>query len=79
MADPMRSPWYRQILREGEKRAGLETRRKHVLVGLDIRFGPVPPALAERVRTITDPEVRLTLLKLTYTAASLEEFERAIP
>lgn len=71
MAVLMQSPWYQEIVEERV--------RKDILVGLDVRFGPVPPRIAERIRGVTDVDVLEALLRLAFAAESLDEFVRGFP
>lgn len=74
MAVLTESPFYRQIIREGE----LSKARDDVLAVLRIRFGPVPEETDAQVRAISDLDRLTDLHGLAITVTSPEEFAREL-
>lgn len=86
MAVLMESPWYREILeqgqkqgeKQGERRGQIEMAQKSLLITLDVRLGPIPWELTSRIRAITDPDRLEALLRTSLTVDTLQEFEQAL-
>jgi len=74
MAVLTESPFYQQIVREGELKAA----REGVLEALDMRLGPVPVEVAEKVRAAADLGRLKALHRLAIAANSWEEFLPAL-
>ena len=72
MAVLLESPWYQQIVREGEVRMA----RGSIVDALDARFGEVPSGVAQQVSRITDLDRLKELLRKAITAETPEEFAR---
>jgi hypothetical protein len=65
------SPLLQEILKQNVR----ETLRKTALEELESRFGPVPPAVAAQVNTVTDEERLRAVLRQAILCASLEDFQ----
>ena len=70
----LESPVYEQIRAEGRDEGQQARLCEDVLAVLEVRFGLVPPALAERVRQLKDPEALEGFLRGAAVAESLEAF-----
>lgn len=65
--------WTEQQQEIGKEIGAKLRAREDVLRVLEVRFGPVPPTVAARVRQIDDDATLDALLVRAVTAASLEE------
>jgi hypothetical protein len=65
-------------LQQGRQEGFVAARRKAVLDALEIRFGPVPDGIRERIETVQDEPRLRALLKSAIQAISIEEFTQTI-
>lgn len=72
---PLVSPWEQRAMARGHDQGVLENAREAVAEVLTLRFGDVPPSLAEQVEQLDDPAELKNLLRRATTADSLDEFE----
>ncbi len=66
-------------LQHGLQQGAARTAREDVLEALHLRFKRRPRAVTQRIRQLEDPSALKELLRTAITAASLEEFEKALP
>jgi predicted transposase YdaD len=82
MAVLRESPWYQQILREGEARGRQEGQREEMLsgieLGLEIKFGTEGLQLMPEISQISDLNRLKTIQRGILTSNSLEEFRQLI-
>ncbi len=78
MAILTESPWYQQILREGEARGRREERLSGIEVALEIKFGEEGLQLMPQISQITDLEQLKVIQRGVKTVNSLEELQRLI-
>src|SRR5262249_44041472 len=67
-------PYVRRMLEE-RTRAALG---KAIRAVLDVRFGPVPPAISNNLSRVRDEEALFRLTRATGSCRSLEEFANAL-
>ena len=70
----LESPVYEEIMEEGRREGERDRLCADVLAVLEVRFGPVPHAVAERVRQLSDRERLEALHRQAITVESLEGF-----
>jgi predicted transposase YdaD len=85
------SPLFKELMRQAEERgaekaareaareAALAEARRSLVATLEARFGAVPKAMADRIGSLSDLEALHALVPHAATAASLQEFEKALP
>jgi predicted transposase YdaD len=77
MAVLLESPWYRQILQEGEKRGEEQGKKAGLLSGiatiLELKFGVNGLQLMAEIQTLDQVELLETVLTSLKTVESLEE------
>jgi predicted transposase YdaD len=82
MAVLTESPWYQQILREGEARGQQEGRREEMLsgieLGLEIKFGTEGLQLMPKISQISDLNRLKAIQRGILTSNTLEEFWQLI-
>ncbi len=78
MAILSESPWYQQILREGEARGRREERLSGIEVALEIKFGEEGLQLMPQISQITDLEKLKVIQRGVKTVNSLEELRGLI-
>ncbi|MBI3946937.1 MAG: hypothetical protein HY321_13520 [Armatimonadetes bacterium] len=67
-----------QGVQEGLERGSLQQAREDILCILRARLGPVPDAVEEAVRRVSDLAVLSRLLESAATTASLRDFEQTL-
>ncbi len=65
------SPWYQEILEQGERLAA----KRHLSQVLNHRFGEMPHTLAQRLQRLDSPSLE-TLLGVALSVPSLQEFRQ---
>ena len=82
MAVLRESPWYQQILREGEARGRQEGQREEMLsgieLGLEIKFGTEGLQLMPEISQISDLNRLKAIQRGILTSNTLEEFRQLI-
>lgn len=78
MAILSESPWYQQILREGEARGRREERLSGIEIALEIKFGNEGLQLMPQISQITDLEKLKVIQRGVQTVISLEELRELI-
>ncbi|MDF5719537.1 MAG: DUF4351 domain-containing protein [Rhizonema sp. PD37] len=78
MAVLQESPWYQQILTEGEERGLQQGARRQLIRVLQQRFGEIPPFLEVRLESESIEELE-NLMDAAITVTSLEEFLTYLP
>ena len=80
MAVLLESPWYRQILQEGEKRGEKRGEKKGLLsgiaMGLELRFGDEGLQLLPEIQALDGIEILEAILVAIKTVGSLDELRR---
>jgi predicted transposase YdaD len=69
----LESPWYNEILREGEKRGKEEGSRSGIAALLEVRFGAEGLALMPEIEAIDRVETLETLLSALKTIDSIQQ------
>lgn len=60
---------------QGEAQGALQARREDLRMVLEVRFGPLPVDLLQRIEAITDSERLLTAIRKVYHLQSLADLQ----
>lgn len=76
------SPWYEEILRQGEKRGEIQGRKEQMLsnieMSLDAKFGSQGLELMTQISQISDLQRLQEVLRSVVLASSVEEILQAL-
>ena len=78
MAVLSESPWYQQILREGEQRGRREEKLLNIEMSLEVKFGTEGLQLISEISQITDLERLKAIQRAILTANTLDELRQVI-
>ncbi len=78
MAVLSQSPWYQQILKEGEQRGRREERLSGIELGLEIKFGSEGLQLMPEISQISDLEQLKLIQQRIKTVNTLDELRELI-
>jgi predicted transposase YdaD len=70
------SPWYQEILKEGEKKVIKQEVTSSIEFGLELKFGSAGLALLDQIRTIDNVEILQQIKNALRTANTLEEIRQ---